>query len=624
MVQTSWCFTYHIFILWFFLGRGIGVVVLTGDRTNMGRIADLVANLPRVETPIAREIKNFIDIITWFALAMGVIFFALSLFMGYGWLEAVIFLIGIIVANVPEGLLVTVTACLTLTAKRMAARNCLVKHLEAVETLGSTSTICSDKTGTLTENRMTVTHLWFDGKIYAADVSFKGRLTVDDVQPLPTYMALMRVAALCNRAEFKAGWDKEENILKSQCTGDAGEQALLKYSEIALGSIQKWRQRCIKVTEIPFNSSNKYQISIHMDTESKNQKHMLLMKGAPERILELCTTIYAEGVEQTLTAAWRDKFQRTYDALGGQGERLLGFCDYTLPTDKFPPDFNFETDPPNFPLKNLRFLGLISLSDPPRATVPDAVSKCRTAGIRVVMVTGDHPVTAVAIARICGIIGKESALANDFIVRDVSTKETKSRLLRVNPCLADSICVEGSHLFHMSSDELEFIITHYTEIVFARTSPQQKLIIVESFQKMGEIVAATGDGVNDAPALRKADIGVAMGITGSDVSKEAADMILLDDNFASIVCGVEEGRIIFDNLKKSIAYTLTSNIPEILPFLLFVIIGIPLALSTVTILCIDLGTDLMPAIALAYERAESDIMRRQPRDPYKDRLVNKR
>merc|ERR1739848_323814 len=268
--------------------------------------------------------------------------------------------------------------------------------------------------------------------------------------------------------------------------------------------------------------------------------------------------------------------------------------------------------------KNLRFVGLMSMIDPPRAAVPDAVMKCRSAGIKVIMVTGDHPITAKAIARSVGIISEGQETVEDIAARlNVDVKD-------VNPRDARACVVHGSKIKDMSSEDIDDVIKHHKEIVFARTSPQQKLIIVEGCQRAGMIVAFTGDGVNDSPALKKADIGVAMGIAGSDVSKQAADMILLDDNFASIVTGVEEGRLIFDNLKKSIAYTLTSNIPEISPFLLFILADIPLPLGTVTILCIDLGTDMVPAISMAYEEAESDIMKRMPRNPFTDKLVNER
>merc|ERR1719450_1014059 len=256
--------------------------------------------------------------------------------------------------------------------------------------------------------------------------------------------------------------------------------------------------------------------------------------------------------------------------------------------------------------------------DPPRAAVPDAVSKCRSAGIKVIMVTGDHPITAKAIAKGVGIISEGNETREDIAARlNIPVEE-------VPEGDAHAAVIHGSTLKDMTAQDVEQILRLHSEIVFARTSPQQKLIIVEGCQNLGSIVAVTGDGVNDSPALKKADIGVAMGIAGSDVSKQAADMILLDDNFASIVVGVEEGRLIFDNLKKSIAYTLTSNIPEISPFLLFILADVPLPLGTVTILCIDLGTDMVPAISMAYEEAESDLMKRKPRNPFTDKLVNGR
>uniref|UniRef100_A0A9J8AKE7 Sodium/potassium-transporting ATPase subunit alpha n=1 Tax=Cyprinus carpio carpio TaxID=630221 RepID=A0A9J8AKE7_CYPCA len=597
-------------------GTARGIVINTGDRTVMGRIATLASSLDCGQTPIAKEIEHFIHIITGVAVFLGVSFFVLSLILGYGWLEAVIFLIGIIVANVPEGLLATVTVCLTLTAKRMAKKNCLVKNLEAVETLGSTSTICSDKTGTLTQNRMTVAHMWFDNQIHEADTTENQSGTSFD-RSSPTWSALARVAGLCNRAVFLAD-QSHVPILKRDTAGDASESALLKCIELCCGSVTEMREKYPKSAEIPFNSTNKYQLSIHKNPNSSESKHLLVMKGAPERILDRCSSILIQGKEQLLDDEMKDSFQNAYVELGGLGERVLGFCHFNLPDDQFPEDFQFDSEEVNFPTENLCFIGLMSMIDPPRAAVPDAVGKCRSAGIKVIMVTGDHPITAKAIAKGVGIISEGNETVEDIAARlNIPVGE-------VNPRDAKACVVHGGELKNMNESDLDEILKHHTEIVFARTSPQQKLIIVEGCQRQGAIVAVTGDGVNDSPALKKADIGVAMGIAGSDVSKQAADMILLDDNFASIVTGVEEGRLIFDNLKKSIAYTLTSKIPEMSPFLMFVLVGIPLPLGTVTILCIDLGTDLIPAISLAYENAENDIMKRQPRNAKTDRLVNER
>merc|ERR1712003_471949 len=304
--------------------------------------------------------------------------------------------------------------------------------------------------------------------------------------------------------------------------------------------------------------------------------------------------------------------------LGGMGERVLGFCHSFLDAKEYPKGYAFDNEDVNFPLEGLTFVGLMAMIDPPRANVPEAVARCKSAGIKVIMVTGDHPITAATIAKNVGIISEDSNTVDDI------AKDMGIPVEEVDPNKVNAAVVHGSKLKEMNAEDLDILLENHEEIVFARTSPQQKLIIVEAFQRAGQIVAVTGDGVNDSPALKKADIGVAMGIAGSDVSKQAADMILLDDNFASIVTGVEEGRLIFDNLKKSIAYTLTSNIPEISPFLIFILFSIPLPLGTVTILCIDLGTDLLPAISLAYETAESDIMKRDPRNKFTDKLVNER
>lgn len=597
-------------------GTARGIVINTGDHTVMGRIATLASGLEVGRTPINIEIEHFIHIITGVAVFLGVSFFILSLILGYSWLEAVIFLIGIIVANVPEGLLATVTVCLTLTAKRMAKKNCLVKNLEAVETLGSTSTICSDKTGTLTQNRMTVAHMWFDNQIHEADTTEDQSGTAFD-KSSATWTALSRIAGLCNRAVFTVGQENKP-VLKRDVAGDASESALLKCIELCVGNVRELRDKNKKIAEIPFNSTNKYQLSIHETASSDDPRYLLVMKGAPERILDRCSTILMHGKELPLDEEMKEAFQNAYLELGGLGERVLGFCHFMLPAEDFPKGFAFDTDDLNFSTDNLCFVGLMSMIDPPRAAVPDAVGKCRSAGIKVIMVTGDHPITAKAIAKGVGIISEGNETVEDIAAR------LNIPIGQVNPRDAKACVIHGSDLKDMQLEKLDEILQNHTEIVFARTSPQQKLIIVEGCQRQGAIVAVTGDGVNDSPALKMADIGVAMGIAGSDVSKQAADMILLDDNFASIVTGVEEGRLIFDNLKKSIAYTLTSNIPEITPFLLFIIANIPLPLGTVTILCIDLGTDMVPAISLAYEAAESDIMKRQPRNPKTDKLVNER
>ncbi|KAI4885448.1 hypothetical protein NFI96_001411, partial [Prochilodus magdalenae] len=367
-------------------GTARGIVIATGDHTVMGRIATLASVLDGGQTPINIEIRHFIHIITSVAIFLGVSFFILSLILGYTWLQSAVFLIGIIVANVPEGLLATVTVCLTLTAKRMAKKNCLVKNLEAVETLGSTSTICSDKTGTLTQNRMTVAHMWFDNQINEADTTEdqSGGSAVQGFRGFdkssPTWTALSRVAGLCNHAVFKPGQDSTP-ILKRDTAGDASESALLKCIELSCGSVKTLKEKNPKVCEIPFNSTNKYQLSIH-EIENSPTGYLLVMKGAPERILDRCSTIMINGKELPLDAKWKDAFHEAYVDLGGLGERVLGFCHLFLSPSQFPRGFAFDCDDINFPTDSFCFLGLMSMIDPPRAAVPDAVSKCRSAGIK--------------------------------------------------------------------------------------------------------------------------------------------------------------------------------------------------------------------------------------------------
>lgn len=364
------------------------------------------------------------------------------------------------------------------------------------------------------------------------------------------------------------------------------------------GSVATYRTINPKICEVQFASSNRYQLSIH-STNDTDERYLLVMKGAPEKILKNCSTIFVDGCEVELNEFWRKEYEKAFkelsetsfhrtpnstwtvasSSIGNLGERVLAFADYRLPTHQYPKEFPFDCDTINFhvnphyenfnfPTTGLRFLGLISLIDPPRVNVAEAVNKCRSAGIRIIMVTGDHPLTAAAIARATGIITDQSP--------------TEELLSNINNRSARTCVIHGNTLKTLNRQQLDEIIKYHEEVVFARTSPQQKLIIVESCQRLGEIVAVTGDGVNDSPALKKADIGIAMGITGSDVSKQASDMILLDDNFASIITGIEEGRLIFDNLKKSICYTLSSKIPELAPFLFYMIFQIPLPLGRLT------------------------------------------
>lgn len=598
-----------------------GIVFSTGDRTMMGRIAKLADSTEQIETPISREINHFVLMISTVAITIGVLFFIVSFVKRPGLSYIIthfVFLIGIIVANVPEGLLATVTVSLSLTASRMATKNVLVKNLEAVETLGSTSVICSDKTGTLTTNVMTVSHVYYNQEHCECDTAnpLLGKFDARD----DNFQALIRIAVLCNNAEYTdAG-----NI-----KGDASETALLKFCNPHYSNdVKGFRESNKKLFGIPFNSGNKWQLSIH-DLDEKN--FILVLKGASEKVLRYCHKILDYSGEREFNDGDKAKINKDIAVLSKMGERVLGFCMAKLPKEEWEiVEFEGDNDGNcNFPINRLTYVGMMSMIDPPRPGVPGAVASCQEAGIRVIMVTGDHPLTAQAIAKKVGIIHPD---ANSIILQEQRGEEVDRAL---NDEAQTAVIVHGTVLereiaVSKDMDGKNKATTFWNKVLakqyvsFARTSPAQKLLIVNACQERGGIVAVTGDGVNDSPALKKADIGVAMGITGTDVSKDAADMILLDDNFASIVKGVEEGRIIFDNLKKSIAYTLSSNIPEIAPFLLYVVADMPLPLPTPLILCVDLGTDMAPAISMAYETKESNIMTRKPRDPEVDKLVTGR
>ena len=314
--------------------------------------------------------------------------------------------------------------------------------------------------------------------------------------------------------------------------------------------------------------------------------------------------------ERTIDEDYKKAFRYACAELGSLGERLVALCDSRLPVRKFPPGFSFNTHKINFPLSGFRMVGIMAMMDPPRASVPDSIAKCQAAGIKVIMTTGDHPSTAKAIAKSVGIL----SLDQDPLERTALMKPAQS-------CL-----VTGDELKELSSEELDHILMHHQEVILASMSAEQKLDVVESCQRLGAVVAVTGDGVNDAAALHKADCGIAMGVAGSNVAKQAADVILLDDNFSSIIVGIEEGRIMFDNLKKCLFYIMSSNVAEITPFVLFLIAQIPLPIGALAVLCIDLGTDLLPAIALSYEEEEIrySTMRRGPRNPMSEGLLDER
>eukprot|EP00753_Platysulcus_tardus_P000313 PLAT10305.1.p2 GENE.PLAT10305.1~~PLAT10305.1.p2 ORF type:complete len:1254 (+),score=546.52 PLAT10305.1:2369-6130(+) len=661
------------------MGKMTGVVIRTGDYTRMGKIAKLVNQTEPEPTPINREIHHFVIIVSAVAMVLGVSFFFIGMALGTDLVTNLVFMIGIIVANVPEGLLATVTVSLTLTAQRMAKKSVLVKNLEGVETLGSTSCICSDKTGTLTQNIMTVVSLVYDQKISRTGLDSNEK-SYD--QEDATFKKLFRCAAICNNAFFVEASKKDSDgnavpfkktvtlgdgssveRVAWQTDGDASESALIKFCQ-ELQPIEEARAEWELLPEgkgaIPFNSRNKYQASVHRSDGVDN--FLMVMKGAPERIIARCDRYMADGEIHEFTPEEKAVTEALQLELSKEGQRVLGFAEQELDAEDYPADYEFTSNPPNFPLgeseenyqkqvdlyeKNtsgmseadksapdapkypsermmggLVFLGLMAMIDPPRTAVPGAVAKCKSAGIKVVMVTGDHPATAKAIAHQVGILWGPTT--DDQIEANEAAGLSEGDEGWVDPDLAPAVVVPGWVIKEVKDEAVWDDWLEHEQIVFARTSPEQKLQIVSHFQDKGYVVAVTGDGVNDSPALRKGDIGIAMGIMGSEVTKEAADMILLDDNFASIVNGVEEGRLIFDNLKKSIAYTLSSNIPEISPFLVFITVQTPLPLSTVLILCVDLGTDMVPAISMAYENAESDIMKRNPRNKDTDHLVTRK
>ncbi|XP_052124315.1 sodium/potassium-transporting ATPase subunit alpha-1-like [Frankliniella occidentalis] len=659
-------------------GLAKGVVIRAAADSTVGRIAELTAKIEPGDTALDKDINSFLRGVAYVSLVANIVIFVTAMALGYTWLDSTIFVLGMLVATIPEGLPLTVSVCMSLAAKRMAGRNCMVKDMEAVVTMGFTSVICSDKTGTLTQNKMTVVRLWWEGRgMHAAAAD----LPAADSDP--GLAALVQVAALCNRAQLTTGGPGPNG---SKAVGDASEVAILKFTEARFGGVYETRQRYAKVYEEPFNSSKKYQLSVH---ELPGGRHLVAVKGAPERVLEMCDRVRVRGKEeaQTITPELAAEVHDACESMAEQGQRVLAFARSTTDDKAFPKGFKFTAK--NVPRKNLAFVGLMALEDPPRETVPDAVAKCRRAGIKVVMITGDHPTTAKSIAKevrrgagraaAVGCSNRGGAVCctgrtctSNFTAHLSDRTARSSRQLARTPGLSNgcevSVCrprappgagqvgifspdqkiasdvarakkvpvaevraeeaacllMTGPEIVDYTKEMLAALLNRFPEIVFARTSPTQKLLIVESFQSLGHIVAVTGDGVNDSPALKKADVGVAMGITGTDVSKDAADMILLDDNFSSIVAAVEQGRVVSDNLQKSIAYVLTSNAPEIVPFILQVVLAIPLPLSIALVLIIDAVTDLWPSISLAYEQPEENVMRREPRDPYTHRLVSGR
>ena len=533
-------------------GEGRALVAATGMHTEFGKIAHLTQSAGDALSPLQREIIRVSRLVAVIATLLGAVFFLIGRLIGLSFWENFVFAIGIIVANVPEGLLPTVTLALAMATQRMAKGNALIRHLPAVETLGATTVICTDKTGTLTQNRMSVKRLFLDGRLCEP-----GEPTGDG------HRLFLETAYRCHSLKRAAGvW-----------LGDPMEAALAEMAASALPDLAP----LTKVNEVPFDTDRK-RMSLLCDS---GDGLILYTKGAPETVLPLCAEVLVEGEVRPLDAALRAQFVAAQEAMAAQGLRILAFASRGVAQ-------GYDKDG----LEHALILtGLAGLEDPPRPEVPAAIGKCFAAGIKVIMVTGDHPHTALAIGREIGLIRSGSPAV-----------------------------ISGEALARLSQTQLQLALDA-PEIIFARVGADQKLRVVEALKRKGHIVAVTGDGVNDAPALKQAHIGIAMGIGGTDVAKEASDMILLDDNFASIVSAVEEGRAVFANIRKFLTYILTSNIPEIIPYLAFVLLKIPLPLTVMQILAVDLGTDMLPALGLGVEKADPDVMKKPPR-PRAERLLN--
>jgi len=589
-------------------GWAKGVVINTGDLTVTGRLASYSIEHERKETPISAEVSAFMHIITLSASTLGVFLFVVAFLLGYYWIDAILFLIGIIVACVPEGMLAIVTIALSITAKRLSSKNCLVKNLESVETLGSTSVIITDKTGTLTCNRLTVAHTWIDNEIGEIDTSALDNPSISFDTSSHAWKNAARVAILCNSAEFVA--DDEQPTMLRKVMGDPTESGLLRCIESVEGNSGMFRQMHRRVAHIPFSPLTRIQVTVHEAADFQTHGYLGCMIGAPELVLQRCSMALVQGQERPVDQDFKNAFFYACNELTGLGETVVALADARFPTARFPPGFQFNSHHVNFPINGYRIIGLMALMDPPKPSVPDAIQKVRNAGVKVIMVTGDHPNTAVAIAKSVGIINMDS--------NPISISATGLPSGDVS-----SIVMSGDDMEQMTPDILDEILLHAEEIVLARMKPEQKLQIVESCQRLGAVVTVTGDGINDAAAIRRADVGIAMG-GGAVYTSKCADIVLMDDNFASIVAGIEEGRLMYDNLKKCLLYALSSNVPEMAAFLLSMVAQIPLPLGILAILCIDLGTDLLPAIALAFEEPEENLMERKPRNIETDHLLNEK
>jgi potassium/sodium efflux P-type ATPase len=603
-------------------GRAVAVVYATGTQTEFGQVAHLTTIVKREPSTLEIQVARIVRIITAIAIGMGITVFFLSyLLIGMDVTESFIFAIGIIVALVPEGLLPTVTLALALGVQRMAKQNALVRRLSAVETLSAVSTICTDKTGTLTKNEMTVRYLWLPAPAQkppqspnSGGSSIKSPSELADLggtvptEPAPDLIEvtgagydpttgtvqipadaatawkirlLLLGAALCSNARLI-----HPSSTRWQEIGDPTEAALLVAATKAGLNLESLQQQLPRLREVPFDSRRR-MMTVVLDWRSADlwtnpSPNLAMTKGAPLEVLRHCQWMLRDDIMQALTQTDVDEAIAANDDLARQGFRVLGLAARHG-------DESFLTLRAQELEQNLIFIGLIAMFDPPRPEVAGAIAQCHTAGIKVTMVTGDYGLTAEAIARKIGLVGKA---------------ENLHERVRV---------VTGEGMGHLSDAQLRQILKYRSALVFARMSPEHKLRLVQAYKDMGEIVAVTGDGVNDAPALRAAHIGIAMGMNGTDVARESADIVLTDDNFATIVVAIEQGRAVYQNIRKFMTYILASNVAELVPFLLMVTLKIPPALVIMQILIIDLGTDILPALALGAERAEAGTMNQSPR-----------
>ncbi len=584
---------------WVTYGRGEAVVVATGQQTELGRIAHMLHTVEREPTPLQKRLARLGRDLSLAAVALIVFIFFLGLLRGEDPRLMFITAISMAVAAVPEGLPAVVTIALALGAQRMLKRRALIRKLPAVETLGSVTVICTDKTGTLTQNRMTVTILDGLGDKRLEVAKVVQNLPHDNVVSLleqgakrldPDYLLMLITGALCNDAQLLPSDDGPRAV------GDPTEAALV-VAAAQLGLLKPWLEHALpRVAEVPFTSERKRMATVHrVSPENLQQEpqltwmwetlfrdplppYVVFVKGAADVLLERTTHVWHNGQVRPITDEDRSSILQENEDLARQGIRVLGLAARRL--EDLPPEDQLA----DVVERDLVFVGLVGMMDPLRPEAAAAVRTCREAGIEVKMITGDHPATARTIAR-------------------------QLQLLEAD----NGALLTGHTLETLSPDQLEEHVEHVR--VFARVSPEHKLHIVEALQRRGHIVAMTGDGVNDAPALKRADIGVAMGQVGTEVAKEASEMVLLDDNFATIVAAVEEGRIIYDNIRKFIKYTMTSNTGELLVMLLAPFLGMPLPLRPLQILWINLVTDGLPGLALTVEPGEPDVMKRPPYDP---------